>query len=317
MTRFRVLAFAAFAALALAGQETPMNNRAVWFRILPEPLPEGVNAIALEASSQFLATGQETTLDGRTLARLDGEDWQLTGDLAWRLGPGRLNVRLRAVESSGGIGDQTILNFHRVFALPGGSRDLAANNQLDYRLIVNGRTVAALDKSGSHLLGTDVAYVVPFGDRAAGGRAGASLQLPTGDDRNWSTDGGVNAMAGFALWRSWGRWTLHGQVEGVRLGLPAQSAFRLAIAHRNLGRAWLGLGYRDDGPGFWRGFALDVTLQYVESPFKVGLRNIDLPGFQQHWVFSHRSLPRWRFGFSEDGGSFTEPDITLFAVFRP
>ena len=46
----RALAFA-LATLALAAQETPANNRAVWFRIMPEPLPEAVNALALEASS--------------------------------------------------------------------------------------------------------------------------------------------------------------------------------------------------------------------------------------------------------------------------
>lgn len=307
----------ALAGLAAAGQETPMNNRAVWFRIFPEPLPEGVNAFALEASSQFLATGNETSPDGRSRAALDGEDWQLTADLAWRLGPGRINVRFRGVHSSGGIGDQAVATFHKALALPDGGRDQVPRNRLDYQLVVNGRTVAELRRPATRLLGTDVAYAVDFGNREAGGRVGASVQLPTGGDRDWSTDGGLNEMAGVAGWRAWGRWTLHGQLEGVHLGLPAGSPFRQAMPRRTLGRAWAGLGYRNDGPGFWRGFALDVTLQYHQSPYKVGVAWIDRPGVQQHWVLGHRSLPRWRFGFSEDAGTFTNPDITLFAIYRP
>jgi len=124
-------------------------------------------------------------------------------------------------------------------------------------------------------------------------------------------------MAGVAGWRAWGRWTLHGQLEGVHLGLPAGSPFRQAMTRRTLGRAWVGLGFHDDGPGFWRGFALDLTLQYLQSPYNVGVDWIDRPGVQQHWVLGHRSLPRWRFGFSEDAGTFTNPDITVFAIFRP
>jgi hypothetical protein len=313
----KALAALALVGMTLQGQETPMNNRAVWFRIMPEPMPEGVNTIALEASSQFLCTGLETSADGQSLARLDGEDWQLTGDLAWAAGPGRFNVRLRGVISSGGIGDQAIFTYHKVFGFPEGGRNTVPKYRFDYRLIHDGVVVSSLQSPGEHLLGTDVAYVVPFGDRFNGFRVGGSVQLPTGDDHNWSTDGGVNAMLGTAAWATWRGFHLHAQVEGVYLGLPADSAFRGVLAHRTLGRAWAGLGYQGQGTGFWGGFGVDVTLQYFESPYKVGISYIDLPGFQQHWVFTHRSLPRWRFGFSEDMGSFTEPDITFFVVYRP
>ena len=81
----------------LQAQATPNNNRAVWFAIMPEPMPEAVNAMALEASSQFLRPALEHSADGRAFARTDGEDWQITWDLAWQAGPGRFNVRLRGV----------------------------------------------------------------------------------------------------------------------------------------------------------------------------------------------------------------------------
>ena len=316
MRRLGAPALIALLSLPAQAQETPMNNRAVWFRIMPEPMPEAVNDVALEASSQFLCTGLETSSNGRNMALLDGEDWQLTGDLAWAAGPGRFNVRVRGVVSSGGIGDQAIYTYHQLLGMPEGGRNLAPKYRLDYQLVYDGRTVASLQSAGSHLLGTDVAYVVPFGDRAQGARLGASVQLPTGDSHNWSTDGGTNFMAGLAGWTTWRSFHLHGQVEGVYLGLPADSLFRGPLDHRALGRAWAGLGYQGQGSGFWGGLGVDVTLQYFESPYKTGVSYIDLPGFQQHWVFTHRALPHWRFGFSEDMGSYTEPDITLFVVYR-
>jgi len=288
----------------------------VWFRILPEPMPEAVDAIALEASSQFLCTGQETSNGGANLARLDGEDWQLTGDLAWAAGPGRFNVRVRGVVSSGGIGDQAIYTYHQLLGLPEGGRNLVPKYRLDYRLVYDGRVVSSLQAGGAHLLGTDVAYVVPFGDRALGARIGASVQLPTGDSHDWSTDGGTNVMAGAAGWATLGPFHFHAQAEGVHVGLPAGSAFRGPMERRTLGRAWAGVGLQGQGGGFWGGLGLDVTLQYFESPYRVGVPFIDLPGFQQHWVFTHRELPHWRFGFSEDMGSYTEPDVTLFVIYR-
>ena len=158
---------------------------------------------------------------GQATARLDGEDWQLTGDLAFQAGPVRFNVRFRGVNSSGGIGDQAIITFHHLLSLPQGGRDQLPKNQLDYHLVVNGQTVATLQTPGTHLLATDLACVVPFGDRANGARAGASVQLPTGDDRNWSSDGGVNEMLGVAAWGTWGCPPRAPSAWPFRTGIPA------------------------------------------------------------------------------------------------
>jgi hypothetical protein len=315
--RFLAVAILALAALSLPGQETPANNRSVWFAIFPEPMPEAVNAVALEGSSQFLRTGQESNPAQNAFARLDGEDWQLTGDLAWAAGPGRFNVRIRGVLRSGGVSDQAIYSYHAVLGFPQGGRNLVPKDQLDDRLIYEGTTVACLQRPGSHLMDTDIAYVIPLGDRHDGGRLGATLKLPTGDARNWSGDGSTDGVLGAAAWKSRGRWRVHGQVERVFLGTSAGSPFEPVLAHHGLFRLWLGCGWEADGPGFWRGLGLDVTLQYHESPYRVGIPLIDKPGFQQHWTFAHRSLPKWRFGFSEDMGLFNEPDITAFVVYRP
>jgi hypothetical protein len=43
---------------------------------------------------------------------------------------------------------------------------------------------------------------------------------------------------------------------------------------------------------------------------------VDRAGWQQHWIFSHRAIPRWRFGISEEAGTYTAPDITAFVSCR-
>lgn len=310
------LAALALAALALQAQETPTNNRVVWFGIMPEPIPEAVNAIALEGSSQFLRTGLEYSRDKRSFARLDGEDWQLTWDLAWQAGPGRFNLRVRGALRAAGMSDQAIWNYHQLLGLPQGGREVAPKNRLDYRLVRDGVTVADLQTSGYHLLDTDLAYVVPFGNHAQGGRVGVSVQLPTGDAHNWSGDGGPDGLVGVAAWKGWGPWRLHAQVERAYLGMPKDSPFLTVLARRCLTRAWVGAGYQGQGNGFWGGLGLDVTVAYHESPYRVGIPRVDLPGFQQHWVVTHRALPRWRFGISEDAGTYTNPDITAFVIYR-
>jgi hypothetical protein len=306
----------ALALVSLQGQEAPRNNRMVWFAVFPEALPEGVDEVGLEVSSQLLRPAFEHSGDGRSFARVDGEDWQLSYDKAFRLGPGFLNVRLRGLQRSGGVFDQLITNYHRVFGFPEGGREDTPNFRLDYRLVKDGVTVGDLRKPGFHFMDTDIAYVVPFGDRAQGGRLGVSLQLPTGRADDWSGNGGLDKLAGGAGWKAWGPWRVHGQVERVWLGVPAHSPFRLVLERTSLSRVWAGGGYQGQGDGFWNGFGLDITLAYHESPYHVGIYRVDRSGWQQNWTVTHHNLPRWRFGISEDAGTFTNPDITAFVICR-
>ncbi len=304
---------AALAVTGLSAQETPPPNRVAWLSILPEPLPEGVNQLALEATSQFLRPFSERSDDGRTFARLDGEEWQLTGDWAMGLGPGRINLRMRLVDRSGGIADQAILNWHKLLNTPGGGREDAPRWRLAYHLERDGVLVANLDEPGLHLMDTDLAYVVPFGSMESGGRVGASLQLPTGRRDNLSGSGGLDGMVGVAGWKQWGGFRLHGQAEEVIIGLPEHSPYREVLARRSFSRAWAGLGWQGEGPGFWRGLGLDVTLAYSQGIYRTGINRLDNAGWQQHWTITHTSLPRWRFGFSEEAGTYMAPDITAFA----
>jgi len=303
-------------ALSLQAQETPRNNRMVWLAVFPEPLPEGVNELSFEGSSQFTRPAVEFSGDKTGFARADGEEWQLTWDHAWKLGPGRLNLRLRAVERSGGFTDQAIYNYHLLFGFPEGGREAAPKNRLDYRMVKDGVTVADLRTPGVHFMDTDIAYVVPFGNRDLGGRVGASLQLPTGNSHDWSGNGGLDKLVGAAAWRTWGPWRAHGQVEQMFLGVPDHSPYRAVLSQHSLTRLWVGGGYQGSGRGFLTGLGLDITLAYFESPYRTGVPRADRPGMQQHWTFTHTALPRWKFGISEDAGTYTNPDITAFVSVR-
>ena len=302
--------------LLLSAQETPHPNRVAWAAIFPEPLPEGVSALALEATSQFLRPDRRASLDGRTTARLDGEEWQLTGDWALPLGPGRFNVRIRVVDRSGGFADQAFYSYHQVLGLPQGGRELAPKNLLDYHLERDGVVIADLRRPGVHLMDTDVSYVVEKGTRREGLRLGASLQLPTGKREDFSGSGGIDALLGVAGWTTVDLIRFFGQMEQVWIGLPKDSPYRAVLATQAFKRVWVGAAYQGQGPGILRGLGLEVSLGYNQNPYHVAIARLDVAGWMQHWTVTHKALPRWRFGLSEEAGTFHAPDITAFVTYR-
>ncbi len=302
---------------AQAGEPaTPRPNRVAWFAVFPEPLPEGRSTLALEATSQFLRPDKWDSRDGKTTARLDGEEWQLTADLARALGPGRLNLRLRVVNRSGGFADQAFVSWHTAFGIPNGGRELAPKFGFLYHLERNGVVVGDLRHGKTQLLDVDLAYVVPFGDASFGGRGGVSVQLPNGRREDFSGSGGTDGAVGAMGWKRWGRLRAFVQLEQVLLGVPASNPYREVLARRRFLRGWAGLGIQGDGPGFARGLGLEISLAGSESPYGVQIGRLDRPGWQQHWIFSHRAIPRWRFGISEEAGTYTAPDITAFVSYR-
>lgn len=310
------LACLLMAPLLLCSQETPRSNRVTWLQVFPEPMPQGVPELGLDFSSQYLRPDRAQSNDGRTVARLDGEEWMFTADLPCKLGPAILNLRIRAVHRSGGIGDRAIENFHGLMGLPDGGRNLLPENRLDYHLERDGVVVGNLTRSGFALMDTDIACLLPFGTRDSGGRVGGSIQLPTGKRKEFSGSGGLDGMVGAAGWKRSGVWGVHGQIEQVFIGLSSDSPYRKVLGKRAFTRAWAGGGFQGQGPGFWRGFGLDLTLAYAGSPYAVGIGRMDKAALQQHWTVTHTALPQWRFGFSEEAGSYLSPDITIFVSRR-
>lgn len=312
---------AAFMCVALTAQDmsgapTPRPNRVAWMEIFPEPLPSGRSGLSLEFTSQFLRPDRATSGDGRTHAVLQGEEWQLTGDLAAPLWGGYVNLRLRANVRGGGIADQFLVTYHTFLGTPGGGRELVSKDQFHYRLERDGVIVVDLKKPDTVLMQPDIAWVKPFGTKDAGGRFGLSVQLPTGKRENLTGTGRVAGLVGGALWKATGPWHGFAQAERVFFGLPKESPYKAVITQRSFTRAWMGGGYQGEGDGFFSGLGVELSIGYIENPYHVDLARMDKDGAQQYWTVTHKRLPRWRFGISEEAGSYFAPDLTVFACYR-
>ncbi len=306
----------AITAQDMSGAPTPRPNRVAWMEIFPDPLPEGHNNLSLEATSQFLRPDRATSGDERTHAVLQGEEWQLTGDLAAPLWGGFINLRLRAVARSGGIANQFLVTYHTFLGTPGGGRELVPKGQFHYRLERDGVVVVDLKKPDTVLMEPDIAWLKPFGTKDAGGRFGLSMQLPTGKRENFTGTGSTDGLVGGALWKHSGRWHGFTQAERVFFGLPKDSPYKAVITQRSFTRAWVGGGYQGEGDGFFSGLGVELSIGYIENPYHVDLARMDKDGMQQHWTVTHKSLPHWRFGISEEAGSYFAPDLTVFAGYR-
>jgi hypothetical protein len=305
------LAVALGAGLAAGAQETPHPNRLAWLSIFPEPLPEGVNQLGLEATNQFLRADRENSPDGRSHAQLYGEDWMLVWDLAGGLGPGRINLRTRLDYRSEGIADRAIMNWHEIIGVEQGGRDQVPTFQDQYVLTRDG--VVVFDNTSPRWLlqGLDLSYAVPWGDHDNGARAGASVQLPTGEEQALQSSGGTNFLAGAAWWHTFGAARLWTQAEEIWIQLPQHSPLRAVVDRGQFWRAWLGVAM-----GRWRGFGLDLSVAYNETPYFTKLVRVDKYGLQQTWIVTHTRCPHWRFGFTEKAGTFSTPEITGFTTYR-
>jgi hypothetical protein len=295
---------------------TPRSNRVAWMEIFPEPLPSGSSGLALEFTSQFLRPDRATSGDDRTHAVLQGEEWQLVGDLTAPLWGGYLNLRLRANIRSGGIADQFLITYHTFLGTPGGGRELVSKDQFHYRLERDGVVVVDLKKPDTVLMQPDIAWVKPFGANDAGGRFGLSVQLPTGKRENFTGTGRTAGLVGGALWKRSGPWNTFAQAERVFFSLPADSPYKAVLSQRSFTRAWVGGGYQGEGDGFFSGLGLELSVGYIENPYHVDLARVDRDGLQQHWTVTHKKLSHWRFGITEEVGSYFAPDLTVFASYR-
>jgi len=311
MTHLRSLALALVCVLGAQAQETPHPNRLAWLSIFPEPLPEGVSQIGLEASNQFLRPEREATGDGRTQAHLAGDDWELVSDLAAGLGPGRINLRTRLDHRSGGITDRLIRNWHNIIGVEQGGREQVPTFQDRWQLTRDGRVVFDSTSPRTFVQGLDLSYAITRGDGADGWRCGGSVQLPTGGERIMQSSDGTNFMVGAAGWRTFRFGRVWAQAEEIYIELPRNSPLRTVVSRGQFWRAWAGVDL-----GRWRGFGLDLAVAYNETPYHTGLVRLDKFGLQQTWIVTHTRCPHWRFGFTEKAGTFSTPEITGFTTYR-
>ena len=315
--RFNFWAATLALLLPLHAQETPHPNREGFLAIFPEPMPEGVNQIDLEATNQFLRPERQDSADGLTHGELQGEEWELATDLAAPAGAGIFNLRTRLTYRSAGIASRAIMNWHDILGVGQGGRNEAPTFAETYYLKRGDVLVFDLDKPRAQIQGLDLAYVVPWGTLESGGRAGGTVQLPTGHLQELQSSDGTNFLAGIAAWKTSGRFRFWAQAENIWVQLPEHSPLRAVVSRGAYWRAWVGAFYQGPGGSFLKNFSLDLSYAYNENPYRTYLVRVDKYGLQQTWVVRHAHLPRWRFGFTEKGGDFSTPEITGFVGFRP
>ena len=295
--------------LALQAQETPHPNRLAWLSIFPEPLPEAVTQVGFEASNQFIRADRELSAHAQT--QLQGDDYTLVADLATQAGTGRFNLRTRLTYRTEGYSSRMIENWHGLLGVGDCGRSTLPCTQERYVLTKDGVTVFDLLHPRLELQGLDLAYVLPWGDGANGGRLGGSVQLATGGQQVLQSSGGTNFMAGGALWRTFSLGRVWVQAEDIYIELPKGSPLRAVIDRGQFWRAWAGIVV-----GRYNGFGLDLSVSYNETPYFTKLVRLDKYGLQQTWIVTHIRCPHWRFGFTEKAGTFATPEITGFTTYR-
>ena len=303
--------------LPLHAQETPHPNRVAWMSIFPEPMPEGTTQFALEATNQFVRSDRRDSTAYDSHVQLQAEDWEVVSDLAAPLGPGLFNLRTRLTYRSSGIADRLIMNWHNILNVSQAGRDQVACFDDVYHLERKGVVVFDLDKPRAQFQGLDLAYVLLWGDLRSGGRLGATVQLPTGNLETLQSSDGTNYLAGLAGWTTVGRVRFWAQAENIWLTLPAHSPLRTVVSRGAFWRAWAGFRYEGPGGSFWNNFGLDLSWSFNETPYRTGLVRLDQYGLQQTWIILNRRHPKWRWGFTEKGGTFSTPEITGFITYRP
>jgi hypothetical protein len=265
-------------------------------------------ALHLRLANNFTASSNPTES-----LTLDGETHRFS--LAWRQGLGHESewgIELPYLAHNGGFLDSVIEHWHALFHLPGGGRDHAPRDQIDYRYRRNGVDLVRVDQavSGAGDLRLTVArqLAVPAfpGERIMALRA--SLKLPTGNSRELLGSGSTD----LALWLSAAStrpadvWNLYG---GGGILLMSQGEVLPAQQRRQVGFGTVGVSRK-----FFSQVAVNAQLD-AHSPF------YDSTGFRQIGAYALQGLLglawEWRprryleFSVSEDLAVDTSPDVVF------
>ncbi len=276
----------------------------------PPPLPAAPpagwrTAITLDYASIFQVEdpqARETVVDVE-LARI-------ALHLGRRLGPRwAVDGSLPLIETSGGVLDDFINDWHRTFHLPDGGRPTAPSNRHRYRLRVAGRTLLD-EEAASYGLGDAAAtltwlalpgdarrFALRFGVKAptAGGRLG-----PRGSG-GWDLSAGAVAEAERGVWET----ALHlGVVVPTGVSAVHTRPFATGLIHV----AWR---YLPTLP-------LSVALAGQTSPYHTGVAVLDRPAVELRIGAAHplSDTTDLELAFVEDMTHKTTPDFSVHLAVR-
>lgn len=277
---------------------------------VPPPLPATPpvvwrTALTLDYASIFQVEDRherETVVDVE-LARL-------ALHLGRRLGPRwAVDGSLPLIETSGGVLDNFINDWHRTFHLPDGGRPSAPSRRHLYRLRVGGETMLE-EESASYGLGDAAATLtwltIPGEDRRLALRFG--VKAPTAGGRlgprgsgGWDFSAGTVVEAERGVWET----ALHlGVVVPTGVSTLHTRPFATGLVHVE-----------------WRylpALPLSVALAGQTSPYHTGVAVLDRPAVELRIGVTHPLSPttNLEFAFVEDMTHKTTPDFSVHLAVR-
>ncbi len=256
---------------------------------------------AVDLSSEYYLDGnaRESILE-------DGETARFA--LTWAHGFGNgyeASIQLPLLNQGGGFMDHSIEQWHKLFGLPNGGRELAPRNQYEFRYVRDGVTVMDVHESGTRLGDVQLAGGWQW---MPGMALRAMLKLPTGD-----ADQLAGGNAGGALWLDYAlpfaaQSTLSGYLSGGA-SASGSSGPLSTLQNRALGFGGAGLG--------WQVFnSVQLVGQvYFHSPL---YKDTDISGLKKaggqlllglNWRWSQDTL--FKLAFQEDVLTSSSPDFSL------
>jgi uncharacterized protein DUF3187 len=223
----------------------------------------------------------------------------------------RYRITLPIIHDSGGVLDPAINTWHQLFGLPQGQRRQYPENKLVYSYTGRGNVDIDMDQAQTSigdLSGEMGWYAIDDARRTVSLWGG--VEAPTGSVSKLTSDGAWDgALWAHAAWR-WPKWQLAAELgvaqpfgDEIFGGFAHKtSAFTRLAATRALGYSW------------------SLRAQLDAQTGRVSDSNLRLlgPSLLLTVGAEHRLKGRWRlsFGFEEDAGVNTAPDITFFLGVR-
>lgn len=276
----------------------------------PPPLPAAPpagwrGAVTLDYASIFQVEdpeGRETVVDVE-LARL-------AFHLGRRLGPRwAVDTELPLIETSGGVLDDFINDWHRTFHLPDGGRPAFPSNRHRYRLRVAGGTLFD-EESASYGLGDAAATLTWLAIPGKGERLALRLgvKAPTAGGRlgprgsgGWDFGAAAVAEAERGVWAS----ALH---LGVVVPTGVSSLHTRPFATGLIHLAWQ----------YLPALPLSIALAGQTSPYRTGVAILDRPAVELRLGATHplSNATDFELAFVEDMTHKTTPDFSVHLAVR-
>lgn len=199
---------------------------------------QAADTFGFQGSVAYSSIEEVQTTSGDEI-RFDGELLQATFTGRYGLGErADLEIELPFLYASAGFLDSFVEDFHELFGLPDGGRDLQEDDQYAMELRADGTELYSLDEGELGLMDVPIfltSSVRPEDEHGPGVALRFGVELPTGSQSSGFGNGGIDFGGGILLEKSLARWTL---TAGADYTVPAQPDAWAATEDYSLVPVW-------------------------------------------------------------------------------